>query len=247
MIIAFRGEKGSGKSTAAEIVRDILIPAPVQIISFADPLKEFVGDLFDFSHDVMHGASELRDQPVAWDDDRAWQVYNRAKLIMPSKIDRWARELGRPLVTNEVLINFWKWLSSVTDHPECKRGVITPRRPLQTFGTEFGRVHFGPDVWWEIAFARANRFERAQRRTAYTLIPDARFDNEIEAVRARGGKTCDVRNIERPPPLLRELTHASELRGGAFSDFEVINEPSKGRQQFREQLAPVIERIIRHA
>ena len=52
-VIGFAGFKGAGKTTAALMVMRRSFAC--EILSFAGPLKTFVGNLFDFSNDQLYG------------------------------------------------------------------------------------------------------------------------------------------------------------------------------------------------
>ncbi|MEF2249313.1 hypothetical protein RSP795_10265 [Ralstonia solanacearum] len=80
----------------------------------------------------------------------------------------------------------------------------TPRRMMQTVGTEWGRIGVNDRIW-------VNRVMRAAKdnrifRNAPTVITDVRFDNEAETIRAAGGV---VIHIVRPDAL-KTSAHVSE-------------------------------------
>lgn len=86
----------------------------------------------------------------------------------------------------------------------------SPRYMLQTLGTEWGRGMVNPDVWIETMRRRINQLEGATHVTI--IIPDVRFENEIEFVRSwpRGrGVVLGVRRSEAHTAKVRE--HASEV------------------------------------
>jgi hypothetical protein len=62
---------------------------------------------------------------------------------------------------------------------------VSPRRLLQSLGTEWGRQHVSEDVWIRLALRTARVASRA-------VIPDVRFDNEAEAILAAGGSVWRV-------------------------------------------------------
>lgn len=93
----------------------------------------------------------------------------------------------------------------------------TPRRMMQTIGTEWGRVHVDPDLWLKAAMRKALPIVEAGGRV---VVTDARFENEAAAVRAAGGT---VVHIDRPGcPTV--AGHASEA-GVAFgpADYRLPN------------------------
>jgi hypothetical protein len=93
--------------------------------------------------------------------------------------------------------------------PDDRWDGLTPRRALQTLGTEWGRgCH--PDVWIRAAlrmasavldagaeYSRGRGVREAGRPTTWrrVVIPDVRFRNELDAIRAAGG---EVWRIIRP-------------------------------------------------
>lgn len=70
----------------------------------------------------------------------------------------------------------------------------SPRRMLQTLGTEWGRGTLGDDVWVKHLFRRIAAFGEHEN----FVITDVRFANEAQAIRARGGRIIEV---VRPTPL----------------------------------------------
>lgn len=81
----------------------------------------------------------------------------------------------------------------------------SPRRLLQTIGTEWGRDTIHPDIWILATFRRIDASE-----SLWSVITDVRFDNEAEAIRSRGGYVWSV-DRPRPATLSRvEATHSSE-------------------------------------
>ncbi|WIF21991.1 T-even-induced deoxynucleotide kinase [Shewanella phage vB_SbaS_Y11] len=55
---------------------------------------------------------------------------------------------------------------------------VTPRHMMQTLGTDWGRQMIGEDIWVK-AFARINAGKQV-------VVPDVRFENEADLVRANG-------------------------------------------------------------
>lgn len=61
----------------------------------------------------------------------------------------------------------------------------TARHLMQTLGTEWGRNAVHPDLWMSLWAAKAERF-------AHVVADDVRFENEVAAIRAAGGKIIKV-------------------------------------------------------
>lgn len=77
---------------------------------------------------------------------------------------------------------------------------VTPRRMMQTLGTEWGREHIHPNIWLVMA---------AQARMNHgpgMIIPDVRFDNEAEWVRRNKGRVIHIKRDDAPAVE----SHASE-------------------------------------
>ena len=75
------------------------------------------------------------------------------------------------------------------ENPDNTIGV-SPRRVLQTLGTDWGRTVLGDDVWLTLLKSRALAMEIPQSNPLRThsdkplivLVPDCRFNNEAEAM-----------------------------------------------------------------
>jgi len=65
---------------------------------------------------------------------------------------------------------------------------VTARHLMQTLGTEWGRKAVGDDLWVRLWAAKAELFP-------LVIADDVRFENEVDAIRARGGK---IWHIKRP-------------------------------------------------
>lgn len=86
-------------------------------------------------------------------------------------------------------------------YPRADGTCLTPREALQVFGTNAGRKCW--PLIWTVACMRlvdANTYDEGGQRP--TVIPDARFDEEVAAIRQRGG-------------LVIKLHRGSSLSGAA--------------------------------
>lgn len=85
----------------------------------------------------------------------------------------------------------------------------SPRRILQTLGTEWGRELIDPNLWVEVV-----RRAVLARPGGLVVIPDVRFENEAEMIRDMGGTVIHVRRgQQKRVGWLRSLfnrKHASE-------------------------------------
>lgn len=122
------------------------------------------------------------------------------------------------------------------NEPDPKWGGLTARRALQVLGTEVGR-QLHPDVWVRAALATIARgpthlsydedgYIVASVEAKGFVIPDVRFRNEVEAIRAAGGT---VLRVVRPGAGLGgdAGAHASENEltdSDPFFDFRIVND-----------------------
>lgn len=81
----------------------------------------------------------------------------------------------------------------------------SPRHVMQTLGTEWGRDLIHPDLW-TMAWAAGAR-AALDRGAPGVVVEDCRFPNEVDAVRALGGR---VVRIIRPVGALTLDFHPSE-------------------------------------
>lgn len=113
-------------------------------------------------------------------------------------------------------------------------GFLSPRFALQRLGTEWGRECYR-DTWVDYALRTAKAIQRGQRYDQIrglvpegdkvgrsVVIPDCRFRNEFDAIRAVGGKMIRIMR-----PGLLESGHVSEteqetISGGEF-DHVILN------------------------
>ncbi len=83
MIICLSGLAGSGKDTVALMLRNDF---DVAIVALADPMKEFVHEVFGFTHDQLWGPSEMRNAV-----DERWGVSPRH--VLQSLGTEWGRTM----------------------------------------------------------------------------------------------------------------------------------------------------------
>ena len=94
----------------------------------------------------------------------------------------------------------------------------TPRNILQKVGTECLRMGYRGDVW-----IKALEREIHANPGVNFVVSDCRFPNELEAIKAWGGKLV---RIERPGgPQIETGQHASEVASDAWTawDYAIVN------------------------
>lgn len=89
---------------------------------------------------------------------------------------------------------------------------MTPRAVLQRVGTDAMRNRIRSDVWVKALELRIRNYSNSQRTEPRVVITDMRFPNEVEAVKAWGGKAVQVIRPNNMLGLAVEgsASHASE-------------------------------------
>lgn len=187
-LLALVGRAGSGKDTVADIlVRDHHWTK----IALADPMKRAARDFFQFTDEQLWGPSALRNAP-----DERFPREHTTRETAGLRCDCCGMDLDTGLGETA---------------PQC---YLTPRHALQQLGTEFGRRCY-PDVWVDYAVRTAEAilvpnalrrvWQYSPERGLYdpyhpntvllgyigpkgVVISDARFPNEVAAIRAKGGR-----------------------------------------------------------
>jgi len=130
--------------------------------------------------------------------------------------------------------------------PDLNEGKLTPRLALQKIGTECFRDIFGIDIWVSSLLAKIEPGEN-------TVITDVRFENEICAILANGGKLWWVRE-ETIPSWLNELiqshfipkdVHPSEWEWAknGVDDFTQIINKKDGLDNFHNVIEREYEKL----
>ena len=213
MIICLSGLAGSGKSVVSEYLQK---DGGFAAIAFADPLKTFLKEVYDFSDDQLYGPSEMRSEPdKRYPREHTWN----SGICLCCGVNQ--PESSRPVVLERMSIP-----------PQC---YLTPRYALQELGTKWGRDCY-EDTWVEYAFRRAKRYMDKtdpiyNRETGVTVFPpiggvvitDGRFLNELEASKKADGFLV---RIKRPKHIDPKWNHSSETEQLEMEDSEfdtVIN------------------------
>lgn len=85
---------------------------------------------------------------------------------------------------------------------------VSPRKMLQTLGTEWGRELVSPDLWIKNLDGRLSAID-SRVGILGLVVPDVRFQNEVDYIHELGG---EVWRIDRPNnPNAISSGHSSEL------------------------------------
>ena len=190
MLIGLCGQSCSGKDTVADyLIRNHSFVR----VAFADPMKRFVQDVFEFSDEQVWGPSGSRNA----DDPR---YIRQPHGCLGGTIDHFDEE-GKAVVVDSPLHDVF----------------LTPRYALQTLGTEWGRNCYS-QVWVDYAIRIHKKLQEGhygyeQKRGLYSVsflagqpepmmvpktnvvISDVRFLNEVIGIKNAGGF---VFRVKRP-------------------------------------------------
>lgn len=118
-------------------------------------------------------------------------------------------------------------VEELTDGPlkEANLGWIntSPRRLMQTVGTEWGRDTVDEHLWLKVAYRRA--FWAVSSGDRVIVIPDVRFENEARFIKEQMGGV--IVSVRRPSPFSAPTiaAHSSEQGLGSFvPDFNFNND-----------------------
>lgn len=111
----------------------------------------------------------------------------------------------------------------------------SPRRLMQTLGTEWGRQMVRQDLW----ICVADELLRQHRRLGSSVVlTDVRFDNEAQWIRAQGG---EVWHVARPlPENAHVLPHASELGVVIHAGADSILHNDRGLEQLADEVTAAL-------
>jgi hypothetical protein len=113
--------------------------------------------------------------------------------------------------------------------PVATLGGITPRRIMETIGTDWGRKTITEGLWTDVAEARIRALMGAGKSV---VVDDMRFANEFELIERLGGRTIRIDRRGRVP------TSMEGRLNGHFFDYYIANDGS--RQEFRD----VVDRLV---
>lgn len=107
----------------------------------------------------------------------------------------------------------------------------TPVEAMQTIGTEWGRNLMGATIW-------VRRWGKLIDDVPRVSVDDVRFQNEIDAIRERGGIVVRIRR----PEVEGKDSHESEMYALELKpDYEILNNSSY--EEFMEKCAGLCDKL----
>lgn len=225
-ILAIHGQTNAGKDTAAGHLTNSY---GYQKVAFADPVKRIAQLLFAFTDDQLWGPSALRNEvdvrytnPVGHD----WQYAEDRLHAEGKKVVQHLKEVTTFEENEEdafaSLVYWFNWVRK--RHSES----LSPRIVIQTLGTEWGRERLSESVWIDylqhvssrLTTEDGLRYEATQglvvdkkaESVEGILASDARFVDELEAIRGWGGAIIKLRRPDTDDVAVQAgvLFHRSE-------------------------------------
>jgi len=236
MIIGLSGSAGSGKDTVGGMLR-LKYGDLVTLISFAEPMKTFCMEVFEFTHNQCWGNLEAKKAPdpryPRGVSDELWeQASLRVRGELGAQFCKRAAEACPGVVIYDIFSSLISWFSHLHLGTWAEDDLVplTPREALQTLGTEWGRDGVHKDLWinlglskvkewlskpkmlpqWEpAAFLDTSHGYKVISSGGIAVVTDCRFVNEMHAVKEVGG--CVVRLSRHTTNELGGVAeHASE-------------------------------------
>ena len=205
-LIAISGKKQSGKNAIAKIINQ-LTNNKYEEKCFADKLKDIVCILLNCTREQLEDR-EFKEKELG---EEWWKI--KSTMIHNDKFK-----------TKDVIFYDYKYLSFLnntitnldkTQFISMNIEVIktTPRLLLQVMGTQIGREIIHPDIWCNLLMSEYKPSQllvskirrkgsiispqKLEESLPNWIITDTRFENELKAVKKRGGITIRVnRNLE---------------------------------------------------
>lgn len=222
-ILAFSGKKQSGKNTLCNFLHGYQLRSFGIIDGFdITPSGELIVDTLirdEYGKEKKgKGAIDITRMDIEfaiWAMDNVWPfVKHYAFATALKEILIGLFEIPKEMVygTDEQKDQFtqYKW-ENMPVKVKGKSGFMTGREFMQYFGTDICREMYS-DIW-------TNRTIKdiVQEESKFSIISDARFENEIEAVQKSGGKVIRLTRSVKGKDI-----HKSELALDNYAGFDAV-------------------------
>ncbi len=233
-MIGICGEAGHGK----DFLADWIVKEKGYVrIALSDPMKRLVRKLFGTPEVALWGPSEARGNTYHYDSKMIRQA--SGVFIRDAAIEL----CGASEEQYKLVKALREWLDVMLDD----NGPYSVRHILQTLGTECGRS-VNPSLW--VNYLLGSAAAKIESGVDYSpkygfynvkahkgmVVPDVRFENEIDAITKAGGKVVRIRRkkllkIERPD----FASHVSEAEQRGIPDdrFWHVLEVPEGMAAYR--------------
>lgn len=224
-LVGISGRAGAGKDTVGRMLVETVPGA--RTVAFAEPMKRFVSEIYDWPLEKLEDL-EFKETP----DPRYVRMSKGqiAALDWVDLVEKWHEGRYGKQMIHEVL---GLTLPEYVDWVRCDVVHLTPRRALQIAGTEIGRACY-QNTWVDLCMRRVQQL--ISEGCPLVVTTDCRFENEADAILARGG---EVIRVERPGTV--QATHASEA--GCKYSLHINNDGTLS--DLRVQVAGIVSRLTR--
>lgn len=209
MIIGLCGLAGSGKDTAAD---SLVLKHGFVKMAFADLMKRFCKEVFDFTDEQLWGPSAKRNEP----DPRYPRKVYGSDLVAENLSPRYALQTLGTEWGRDCYPNVW------VDY--------ALRKAKELDGAE--GVHYD---------AKTGIFRCARPKIEGVAISDVRFWNELESIKKAGGKVIRIRRGAAGLGGVEGL-HASEVEQASIPDahFDAIIQNDGTLQDLHEKVGEAL-------
>lgn len=201
MLICLSGQSRAGKDTIADVlVRDFKYTK----VAFADGLRELATHVFDMPLAQFIDADKKEkpfSHPIRLDEEHIGHILCKIESEWRIPVSKESKDKMLLLVGAEM---------------------TTPRKLLQTLGTEIVRDCIGEDFWIK---ALSNKIGNL----ADVVITDARLSNEREWARGKNALMCLVKR----PGLPNIDTHRAENDLGDESEYSLVFNNNENLNRFK--------------
>ena len=203
-LIGIDGDKGAGKDTLAEV---LIRQFGFTRVPFAKPLKDILSEVFLLP-------------PITFED----RILKEQAFPVPMELTSY--HLQR--ILDEIELRGIKVSDqSVRDCLSMKNTLLhSPREMMQIVGSEMVRLKVGYDTW-------VNLWVREQAKYDKVVAPDARFQNERDAISVRMGKNVLIKR----PDLINADSHISENNHGKDEAYDAIVTNTVSKQALQSEFA----------
>lgn len=222
------GETNVGKDTVALMIAKraaALGCGNVETIALADPMKRITQKLFGCTDHQLWGPSSARNGISIPSEHPLTCHYGTLPNDVFYAAEAWLRDDVQVADVPKALDGFVGWVRTLREYSGANDGKnvgLSPRKVLQTLGTEWGRG-FDPRVWIKAGARtvdalleggqtydrRVGLIESPTSFAGSVIVTDGRFRNELVGLKVQGFK---VVNITAPavPGTAAIATHGSE-------------------------------------
>ena len=213
MLICLSGSSASGKDTIGDVlVRDFKYTK----MAFADGLRDLVTFTFDIAPNIFIDRDKKETKfmhPIRLDEEHIGHILNHIENTWQIPVSKASKDKMLMLVGTEM---------------------TTPRKLLQTIGTDVVRDCIDDDFWIKALESKIGNL-------ADVVITDARFSGEREFAREKGATMCLVKR----PEIQNVDSHRAENDLGDETEYQIIFNNDDTLQRFQIEVNGFFNNYLR--